>query len=699
MALTKISTGGVKDDAASQAKIADEAIDEARLQVSNAGSNGQFLQKQSGSTGGLTWATATTDTSDKAPINNPTFTGTVSTPAATINATGAYALKLNRSDSDGVFTQYTNSDTGTGTSDGFRVGIDANENALIWHRENKVVQIATNNSVRFRFGSDGQLGIGGATYGSSGQVLTSGGASAAPSWTTISAAPEITGTVSGTLAANEAVVVKSDGNLSKTIETITANDPIIKMQSDFFSSTSQSHIYDSQTNMWGHLHYHAALNKYVASWIRSSGGYKNIWVRTGTKDSNGDISWNTASQKIGNLETGSGQGMASVYHSNTGNIFFIWDRQSQNGVKCSGYNLSSNSAFDTNELVTGSDGYDSDHPIKVVQCGDQLVVNLDIRQSGDSGNFGYAMVGTVANTTVTWGDAYKWSASNTASHKTQDIIWDSTNSRVIVFGRTYSGGSNWEGVYRVGTISGTNASASISWGSLAYQTGANTGPTNTTGYHDVKNNKIVMLWIDGSNSSKITGKVGTINTSNNSISWGTAVAHSTETSNQMLECVYDPNTGLGTMWYRAMAHSNQLYGLTTSVSGTTLTFEAHTQLTDSSCGGDGSHAVSVDYDTVSKRVIGLAHKYDDNGEPFYGWTKSGSVSSNNTTFIGFSDAAYTNGQTATVKVTGNTSTQSGLTIGSKYYINGAGALTTDSDSNSNPYAGISLSATKLLIKG
>ena len=35
---------------------------------------------------------------------------------------------------------------------------------------------------RFRIGSAGQLGIGGATYGTSGQVLTSGGASAAPSW-------------------------------------------------------------------------------------------------------------------------------------------------------------------------------------------------------------------------------------------------------------------------------------------------------------------------------------------------------------------------------------------------------------------------------------------------------------------------------------------------------------------------------------
>ena len=40
----------------------------------------------------------------------------------------------------------------------------------------------TAGSERFRVGSAGQLGIGGATYGSDGQVLTSGGASAAPAW-------------------------------------------------------------------------------------------------------------------------------------------------------------------------------------------------------------------------------------------------------------------------------------------------------------------------------------------------------------------------------------------------------------------------------------------------------------------------------------------------------------------------------------
>lgn len=50
------------------------------------------------------------------------------------------------------------------------------------HFDTDTIKLDTAGSERFRVGSAGQLGIGGATYGTSGQVLTSGGASAAPSW-------------------------------------------------------------------------------------------------------------------------------------------------------------------------------------------------------------------------------------------------------------------------------------------------------------------------------------------------------------------------------------------------------------------------------------------------------------------------------------------------------------------------------------
>jgi len=58
LAANSITVSEITDDAVTQAKIADDAVDEARIQISNAGTNGQFLSKQSGNTGGLTWADA-----------------------------------------------------------------------------------------------------------------------------------------------------------------------------------------------------------------------------------------------------------------------------------------------------------------------------------------------------------------------------------------------------------------------------------------------------------------------------------------------------------------------------------------------------------------------------------------------------------------------------------------------------------------
>ena len=66
-------------------------------------------------------------------------------------------------------------------------------------------------------------------------------------------------------------------------------------------------------------------------------------------------------------------------------------------------------------------------------------------------------------------------------------------------------------------------------------------------------------------------------------------------------------------------------------------------------------------------------------------------------FIGFSKAAYTDGQTATVKVVGNVSTQSGLTPGKKYYVQNNGSVGESAGLTSVP-AGISLTSTSLLIQ-
>ena len=67
-------------------------------------------------------------------------------------------------------------------------------------------------------------------------------------------------------------------------------------------------------------------------------------------------------------------------------------------------------------------------------------------------------------------------------------------------------------------------------------------------------------------------------------------------------------------------------------------------------------------------------------------------------FIGISDASYTNGQTATIQLAGSVDdAQSGLTPGSKYYVQGDGTLSTTADSPS-VFAGTAVATTKLIVK-
>jgi len=53
-----VTTGKITDGTVAQADISDQAINEAKMQISNAPTNGYYLSAQSGNTGGLTWAEA-----------------------------------------------------------------------------------------------------------------------------------------------------------------------------------------------------------------------------------------------------------------------------------------------------------------------------------------------------------------------------------------------------------------------------------------------------------------------------------------------------------------------------------------------------------------------------------------------------------------------------------------------------------------
>jgi len=80
--------------------------------------------------------------------------------------------------------------------------VGSNVDSYILHNESNTPMIfTTNGTERVRIGTSGQIGIGGANYGTSGQVLTSGGSGSAPSWASPSSITlgTKTATTSGTI--------------------------------------------------------------------------------------------------------------------------------------------------------------------------------------------------------------------------------------------------------------------------------------------------------------------------------------------------------------------------------------------------------------------------------------------------------------------------------------------------------------------
>ena len=141
--------------------------------------------------------------------------------------------------------------------------------------------------------------------------------------------------------------------------------------------------------------------------------------------------------------------------------------------------------------------------------------------------------------------------------------------------------------------------------------------------YDSANEKIVIVYEDSSNSEYGTAIVGTVNPSDNSISFGTAVVfESADMDNTAI--AYDANAGKVVIAYRDKANSNQGTAIVGTVSGTSISFG-----TSAVFENGNTDYISVVYDSNAQKVV---VSYSDVSDSSRGKSVVGTISGTSISF-------------------------------------------------------------------
>jgi hypothetical protein len=291
---------------------------------------------------------------------------------------------------------------------------------------------------------------------------------------------------------------------------------------------------------------------------------------------------------------------------------------------------------------------------------------------------GAAVVGTVSGTSITFGTVVIFKATATSQ---PTATYDPSVQRIVV-AYTDAANSNF-GTAVIATVSGTT----ISFGTPVVFRSVSTG--SITLAYDITNQKMVFAYIDGPTGFGIS-IVGTSTTT--SISFGTAVDFNSASCSS-ISLNYDANLQKVVVAFRqgSTGFGSAVVG---TVSGTSISFGSATVFNTAS-----TQATSIAY---MANIQNMVISFQDTGNSSFGTSLVFQTSGPNltaTNFIGISNGAYSNGQTATIQTVGSTDdAQTGLTAGSLYYVLSNGSLSLTAGSPS-VVAGTAISATKLIIKG
>jgi hypothetical protein len=282
------------------------------------------------------------------------------------------------------------------------------------------------------------------------------------------------------------------------------------------------------------------------------------------------------------------------------------------------------------------------------------------------GNDGYAIVGTVSGSTISYGTEAEFN-SNSTYYTSIDAL-DSTH--VII---TYRDGVDSDGWSIIGTVSGST----ISYGSQYEFNDADTTITSVTAFNA---SKVIVAYNNVGDSDNGYAIVGTV--SGSTISYGSAaIFNNGNTRNYISIDAKGPSDFV--ISYQDEDNSNYGTRVTGTVDGTTISYDpetvyntANTQYID--VVGIDSDLFVTTYTDVGNSSYGTCYLYQDDI----------------VNYVGIAKNACSSGSSCSVIIGGVADSFSGLTTGTIYYADLSGAITTDV---TDYRIGIAISSTEILL--
>ena len=471
---------------------------------------------------------------------------------------------------------------------------------------------------------------------------------------------QVRAVASGALTDGKPVIVNSNGTVSVVAGSPTGTGTVAEFDSDRASFLSA--VFDS-------------VNNKVVLCYRDNGNQGKAVVGTvsGTSISFGSIAtWTTNNPSSLN----------AAFDVNSGKVVITYRDSSNSSYgtavigTVSGTSISFGSpvVFQSVSTLDPFPSYDSNAQKTVIFYHD----NTNATPEG--------IVGTVSGTSIPFGSP-TIIESGLGSRTLFWAAFDTTNNKHIV---TYKNGYDSNHGYAVvATVSGTSVSfgtsAEFLAATLSYST-VNYDPTSGKGFLAYKASGVGY------------GQTATI--SGTSISFGTAVAITGSSGPSYIKAIYDPDNDNMVLTWTDTGTTRQTYVGLASISGTAVSFSSVGALT-SFPSGEYMFINAMTYDTNENQIV-QAYTYFDGGSPYPSKGNVIFVGSTNLTsenFIGFSDGAFADTQSAVIN-TANTidRNQSSLTAGQTLFVQTDGTLG-ETAADPSVTAGTAISATEIIVKG